>query len=142
MIPDVSAVGATTAAQQSTLGGLDSQAFLKLLTAQMRFQNPMAPTDSSAMMQQTATFAQVESLQQIANSQQQMLTSNLATVAADLVGRHVDAERADGTKLAGTVDAVRFTAGGPVLSVGDDEIGLAAITRVSTAAPQASPASA
>jgi flagellar basal-body rod modification protein FlgD len=102
----------------------------------------MAPTDSSAMMQQTATFAQVESLQQIANSQQQMLTSNLATVAADLVGRHVDAERADGTKLAGTVDAVRFTAGGPVLSVGDDEIGLAAITRVSTAAPQASPASA
>lgn len=142
MIPDVSAVGATTATQQSTLGGLDSDAFLKLLVAQMRFQNPLAPTDTSTMMQQTASFAQVESLQQIASAQQQMLSSNLAGLASDLVGRHVTAERDDGTTLEGMVDSVRYTAGGPVLSVGDDEIGLAAITRVSAAAPQQPPASA
>jgi flagellar basal-body rod modification protein FlgD len=142
MIPDVSAVGATAATQQSTLGGLDSDAFLKLLVAQMRFQNPLAPTDTSTMMQQTASFAQVESLQQIASAQQQMLSSNLAAAASNLVGRHVTAERDDGTTLEGTVDSVRYTSGGPVLSIGDDEIGLTAITRVSAAAPQQAPASA
>jgi flagellar basal-body rod modification protein FlgD len=142
MIPDVSAVGATVATQQSTLGGLDSDAFLKLLVAQMRFQNPLAPTDTSTMMQQTASFAQVESLQQIASAQQQMLSSNLAAAASNLVGRHVTAERDDGTTLEGTVDSVRYTSGGPVLSIGDDEIGLTAITRVSAAAPQQAPASA
>lgn len=142
MIPDVPAVGATAATQQSTLGGLDSDAFLKLLVAQMRFQNPLAPTDTSTMMQQTASFAQVESLQQIASAQQQMLSSNLAAAASNLVGRHVTAERDDGTTLEGTVDSVRYTSGGPVLSIGDDEIGLTAITRVSAAAPQHAPASA
>lgn len=141
MIPDVSAVSSSAAAQ-SSLGGLDSDAFLKLLVAQMRFQDPLSPTDTSAMMAQTAQFAQVERLQEIAKAQQQLLSSQLAAVASDLVGRHVTATQPDGTTLEGQVDAVRYTADGPVLSVGDRDVALTAITRVSAAASQQPPASA
>lgn len=142
MIPQVSGASPTAAAgQQATLGGLDSQAFLELLVAQMKYQNPLAPTDSSAMMQQTAQFAQVESLQQIANTQQQLLSMQMATAGGDLVGRHVTATQADGTTIEGTVDSIRYTADGPVLSIGQKEVGLTAITSVSAAAPQQPPAS-
>ena len=34
--------------------------FMKLLVAQMRYQDPSNPVDSSQMMAQTATFSQVE----------------------------------------------------------------------------------
>jgi flagellar basal-body rod modification protein FlgD len=142
---DTSAVGPTSAVpstSSASLGGLDSDAFLKLLVAQMKFQDPMAPTDTSAMMQQTATFAQVERLQEIATVQQQMLTSQLGAHASSLVGRHVTAEQPDGTTVEGLVDAVRYTADGPVLSIGDDDVTLTAITRVSSAAQQPSSASA
>lgn len=133
MFGTVSPVGATTPASQTTLGGLGSDAFLQLLVAQMRFQDPLSPTDTSTMMQQTAAFAQVERLQEIAAAQQQMLSSQLAAVAGDLVGRHVTAQRPDGSSLAGTVDAVRYTADGPVLAIGDDEVAVSAITGVSSA---------
>ncbi|HSK97487.1 MAG TPA: flagellar hook capping FlgD N-terminal domain-containing protein [Euzebyales bacterium] len=141
MIPQVSAASAAAAGQQATLGGLDSQAFLELLVAQMKYQNPLAPTDSTAMMQQTAQFAQVESLQQIAKTQQQLLNMQMATAGGDLVGRHVTATKADGTAIEGTVDSVRYTANGPVLSVGDAQIGLTSVTSVSAVAPQQPPAS-
>lgn len=143
MFGNVSAVSAQPPTGTTTLGGLDSDAFLQLLVAQMRFQNPLSPTDTSTMMQQTAAFAQVERLQEIATAQQQMLGTHLASVASDLVGRHVTAERPDGTSVSGAVDAVRYTQAGPVLSVGDEELALSAITSVSsTADPQSEPASA
>ncbi|HSK98197.1 MAG TPA: flagellar hook capping FlgD N-terminal domain-containing protein [Euzebyales bacterium] len=141
MTLDVSAVAPSSTASEPSLGGLDSDAFLKLLTAQMRFQDPLSPTDTSTMMQQTATFAQVERLQEIASVQQQMLTSQLASHASNLVGQQITAEQPDGTTVEGKVDAVRFTADGPVLSIGDDEVTLTAITRVSSAAEQSSTAS-
>lgn len=138
MTTDVSAIAASSAAQstaaQSALGGLDSDAFLKLLVAQMKFQDPLSPTDTSTMMQQTASFAQVERLQEIAGAQQQMLSSQLAAHASGLVGQHITAQRADGTAIEGKVDSVRYTADGPVLSVGADEVSLTAITGVSSAA--------
>ena len=143
MFGNVSAVGSPTAPAQSGLGSLDSEVFLKLLTAQMRFQDPLAPTDSSAMMQQTAAFTQVERLQEIASAQQQLLSTQMAAIAGDLVGRDVTAENPDGTTVEGTVDSVRYTADGPVLSVGEHEVALHAITSVSSAADgQSSSASA
>ena len=48
---------------------LDKDAFLKLMVAQLKYQNPMSPTDPSAMMAQTAQFTMVESLQAISQSQ-------------------------------------------------------------------------
>ncbi len=144
MFPSVSAAPAAGAQPQNAIGRLDTDTFLKLLVAQMRFQNPLSPTDPSSMLQQTAAFTQVERLQQVADVQEQLLRTQLAASAGDMVGRHVTAEQPDGSTVSGVVDAVRYTADGPVLQVGDDELSLTSITRVSTAAPSqpTSPASA
>lgn len=115
--------------------GMDSTAFLKLLVAQLRYQNPMAPSDPSAMLQQTSALRQVESLNQISRAQEQMVAMQQASMAAGLVGRHVTAVGLDGSAVAGTVDAVRFTAAGPLLVIGDREVPFDATAQISAAAP-------
>ena len=107
-----------------SLGGLDSEAFLKLLVAQMRYQNPMAPTDGSAMLQQTAQFTQVETLKALATAQKELLSYQQAAMASSLVGKEVTAVKDDGTEVTAVVEAMRFTREGPVLRMGDLEIPL------------------
>lgn len=122
------------------LAGLDGHAFLKLLVAQLRYQNPMAPSDPAAMLQQTAQLRQVETLQQVAASQQQFARMQEASMAAGLVGKQVDAVDAGGGAVSGTVDGVRFSAGGPVLLLGGREVAFTDILGIA-AAPQPASAS-
>lgn len=135
-IPSTGGVGGTTPATQSQsvgqtgLGQLDSNAFLKLLVAQLRYQNPMSPSDPSAMLGQTAQFTQVETLQALAKTQAQLATLSQTGMAAGLVGREVAAVTPEGTTLTGTVEAVRFQTTGPVLLVGGREVGLAQVSEV------------
>lgn len=65
------AASATTAAQTTSA---DYQMFLKMMTAQIRNQDPLNPMDSTAYATQLATFSGVE--QQVQTNQ---LLSNLAT---------------------------------------------------------------
>jgi flagellar basal-body rod modification protein FlgD len=64
--------GASTAAPTQAATSVDrpdqmgKDVFLKLLVAQMKYQDPSNPASSSEMMAQTATFAQVEKLDLLA----------------------------------------------------------------------------
>ncbi len=130
---DVTGVNAAAAAPAGTttgLGKLDSEAFLKLLVAQLRYQNPLEPTDPSAMLGQTAQFTQVETLQQLAQVSAQLAGLSQSSMAAGMVGKEISSVSADGATLTGRVDAVRFSASGPVLLVGGAEVPLAAVSEV------------
>jgi flagellar basal-body rod modification protein FlgD len=129
-------IAGTSATANAGLGGLDSTAFLKLLVAQLRYQHPLSPSDPSAMLQQTASFTQVETLQQLAKAQQQILVLQQTAMAADLIGKDVSATAADGTELRGTVDAVRFNATGPVLLVGGSQVPLNGALEIRSRVPQ------
>lgn len=118
----VAAAATPTAAPASPLADLGSDAFLKLLVAQLKYQDPMAPSDSAAMLQQTAQFTQIETLQQVASVQQQLMGLQQTAMASALVGREVSATTQDGHELTGVVDGVRFTEDGPLLLIGDDAV--------------------
>lgn len=134
---DVAGIGATQQAQTQNkssadvFGDMGSEAFLKLLVTQMRYQNPMSPSDPSAMMGQIASYAQVEALQSLRQGQAATATLTEARMATDMIGSVVDAADATGTTVSGTVVAARFTADGPVLVLDNGgEMTLSAITRV------------
>lgn len=114
----------------TSLGGLGSEAFLQLLVAQLRYQNPMEPTDGTQFLQQTAQFTQVETLQQLAESQQALMNLTQFSLAVGLTGKTVDALAADGSTITGEVSGVRFTAGGPELEVGDQWVPISNIVEV------------
>jgi Flagellar hook capping protein - N-terminal region len=63
--------------------------FLKLLVAQMKYQNPLAPKDGSEFLTQTAQFTQLETLQRIEKSQEALAQSTQMLAAASMVGRPV-----------------------------------------------------
>src|SRR6056297_1531512 len=75
---------------EAALTGMDT--FLRLLTAQLRNQDPLSPMEGTAFAQQLATFSNVE--QQIKTGQRleeiaESLSHTRFTDAAGLVGREV-----------------------------------------------------
>ena len=113
----VSSATQTQAAQSSSanvFSSMDGDAFLQLLVAQMRYQNPMSPSDPTAMMGQIAQFAQVEALNKIQAGQSSDSLMGAARMATEMVGKTITAT--DGTTTeTGKVTAARFTADGPIL---------------------------
>jgi flagellar basal-body rod modification protein FlgD len=117
MIEGINGAAAQAVQTNGGLGQLDSDAFLKLLVAQMRYQNPLAPTDASAMLEQTAQFTSVETLQAISETNQALLGFQQTTMALGVVGKQVNAFTNDGSQVSGMVETVRFTADGPILEL-------------------------
>ncbi|WP_026421636.1 flagellar hook assembly protein FlgD [Actinokineospora inagensis] len=128
-----SQTGSTTTTS-STSGGanaltsLDSQAFLKLLVAQLRYQDPDNPTDPTQFMSQTATLTQVQKLTDLTNAETSMLTSSLSAQASNLVGKTVSYKtKVDGDTMTGTVTAATFGAS-PTVRIGNTDVPLSMVT--------------
>ncbi|MFC6288134.1 flagellar hook capping FlgD N-terminal domain-containing protein [Nocardioides sp. GCM10027113] len=116
----------------------DKQMFLELLVAQLRYQDPLNPTDSGEFLAQSAQFTALEKMQEVAEATTAMLGVQMAFGASSLVGRHVSWTGEDGQPLSGTVAGVTFGASGPVLDVDGTDVPLASVVSV-TASPSASP---
>lgn len=114
----------------TALGGLGSDGFLQLMVAQLRYQNPMNPSDPTSMMMQTAQLAQLDAVQQLASLQRRDLGLQNAVAAAGLVGADVSALATDGSTVQGVVDAVRYTTLGPILDIGGQEVPFDQVTEV------------
>lgn len=71
----------------------DSDMFMRLMIAQLQNQDPSSPADTADFMQQIATMSQVESINQLNVSvnemSQSMLSSQAALQASSMVGRSV-----------------------------------------------------
>lgn len=106
--------------------GLGKDAFLKLLVAQLRYQDPMNPADGAEFMSQTAQFTMVEKLEELTASQRE-------SGAAGLIGREVTFANSEGKPETGVVTGFRASASGPLLRVGDQEVPYSSISEVSQA---------
>lgn len=110
---------------------LGKDAFLKLLVAQLRHQDPLAPSDPGDFMAQTAQFTMVEKLEMLT---EQGETTNRAlglSAASGLIGRNVSWIGEDGETLSGRVDAATSSIDGVNLSVGAQKVPLEAVTGIS-----------
>jgi flagellar basal-body rod modification protein FlgD len=87
---------------------LGKDVFMKLLVAQMRYQDPSKPVDSSQMMSQTAVFSQVEKLEQLVKQNASMLVLQESATAGALVGRTATYTDTTGAAKSGVVSSVRL----------------------------------
>ena len=133
LIP-ISAVGDPTWGRPPTTtqpgDQLGKDAFLKLLVAQLKYQNPMSPSDPNQFMAQTAQFTMVEKLEQLAveSTQQRAYTASLT--ATSLLGRTVTWTGGDGTEQTGLVTGSSFGTAGATLHIGDQRVALDQIRSV------------
>ena len=73
------ALGTKTASVAKSSQTIDQSGFLKLLTTQLKTQDPTAPTDSTQMVQQMATFSQVAGIAEMNQSLKSMKTDVAAS---------------------------------------------------------------
>jgi flagellar basal-body rod modification protein FlgD len=97
-------------ASQPTLG-LDQNAFLKLLVAELRHQDPTKPMDQTELVSQLSALAGVEQAAASNARLLQILDALSVDQATGLIGKRITA--ADGAG-GGTVANVRITTGGVV----------------------------
>lgn len=108
----VDAVGPTTFNTQHaglTPQSVDYQAFLRLLVAQMKNQDPTAPMDSTDYVAQLATFSQVEQSVQINSKLDQILQASTFAQAGSLIGKYIVSPDKE---ISGTVKEVRLYSDG------------------------------
>ncbi len=125
--------GSATGAVSSSGANLDQDAFLKLLVAQLKYQDPSKPVDSAQFMAQTAQFTQVEKMDEMTKATESVLALQQGLAASALVGKTVQYTLADGTTGSGLADSASFGVASqaePTLRVGGKDIPLSSITTV------------
>src|SRR3712207_6685064 len=108
----------------------DKDMFLKLLVAQMKYQDPMNPTDSSEFLSQSAQFTALEKMSTTAEQVTQLVGLQMAFGASSLVGKTVSYPMEDGTSVSGQVSSVKFTSTGPILTVDGVDVEFTDVTSV------------
>ncbi|MGY1815455.1 flagellar hook capping FlgD N-terminal domain-containing protein [Blastococcus sp. SYSU D00820] len=134
MTSPVSGVGVPTVTPTTTVDRPDQSGkdmFLQLLVAQMRYQDPSNPASTTEFMSQTATFTQVEKLEEIAGQNASLLSLQRSLSAGALVGHTVGYTGTDGLAKTGLVTSVRFGGDEPVAVIGNTEVPFGRLTEVS-----------
>lgn len=111
---------------------LDRQAFLELFVAQLKYQDPSSPMDTSAMMAQTTQLSTMESLEEMTSTSREAFALQMRMSASELVGKQVSWTDEDGTTQNGTVSGVSYSGSVPVVLVGDKQISLNSVSFVAT----------
>ena len=111
---------------------LGRDAFLKLLVAQLKYQDPSKPADSAQFLAQTAQFTMVEKLTELATAQQDMVAAQRMVGASNLVGHTITYITTDGQTATGVVTAATISGSSPTLRVGNTDVPLSSVKEVQT----------
>ena len=120
-----------TPARATSNDQLGKDAFLKLLVAQLRYQDPLAPSDPGDFMAQTAQFTTVEKLELLTQQGETTTRALGLSAASGLIGRNVSWIGDDGATVTGRVAAATSSIEGVHLSVVGKKIALEAVTGIS-----------
>jgi flagellar basal-body rod modification protein FlgD len=106
----------TPAATTPSASSLGLQDFIKVLTTQLTYQDPLKPMDNQQFMAQVAQFTALEQSQQMNERMQQLVDNQAALQSIGLIGRTVEISTAAG-RTSGTVTALSLQGEAPVLTL-------------------------
>ncbi len=95
---------------------LDKDAFLQLLVAQMKYQDPLEPTSNTEYISQFATFSELEEMQNMSSAMDLSRASNL--VGQQVIMKVTSESTGETTYEDGKVDYVVYENGKAFLSIG------------------------
>ncbi len=95
--------------------GYDKDAFMQILVAQMKYQDPMEPTSNTEYINQYATFTQVEQLSNMANAMSLSRASEM--VGKTVVVSQTNPDTGKTTEVEGTVDFVTYSGNKAYLNI-------------------------
>lgn len=135
-------IAATSNTAETTAGGtqvvtdgnpgaaLDRDAFLKLLVAQLKYQDPTNPADTSQIMTQSAQLTMVDRLNEMATAFETSNAMSRMSLASSMVGKDVSFLGSDGWPVWARVDGVSIDGDVVTIAAGGYSVPLEAIGAV------------
>lgn len=111
---------------------MTAQDFMQLLIAQLQNQDPTQPMDSAAMVQQTTELGMMQSLSSVQSNTDSSYLLQMQTAAADLIGKTVTYNDANGVSTSGLVSSVSFDGSTPTVTVNGGDIDLSRVLGISS----------
>lgn len=114
----IESIGSVQAEQSSSLQrvGLNQEDFLKILLAQLTFQDPLKPTDNQEFIAQMAQFSALEQSRQANDRMETLLTIQTSDQSLGLLGKTVEIVTPAGNQV-GIVTTIEFAEGVPSLTI-------------------------
>jgi flagellar basal-body rod modification protein FlgD len=111
-----SAISAATAT--SGVNGINLDSFLKIVLAQLTYQDPLKPVDSAQFVTQLAQMTSLQQTVDLTTAVNNVLAVDSATQLISLLGKTVQVATSTGTAI-GKVTDVTFQGGTPQFSITD-----------------------
>lgn len=109
-----------TAQQKRNTGEMGRDEFLKLLVTQLKYQDPLQPTDDKEFIAQMAQFSSLEQMQNLNSSFSSMKAFSL--MGKDIAAAYKDEETGEETMVSGVVEKVKMSSGKVYVQVGDHDV--------------------
>ena len=106
-IPSIDQTG--TALRSTTPSGfsaLSSEDFMRIMFTQLANQDPFAPSDSSALLEQMNSIRSIEANIDLMQRLDALVFENKLSSAANLIGKEVEGLTPEGNRVTGTVVSV------------------------------------
>jgi flagellar basal-body rod modification protein FlgD len=115
----IDAIGAPTDTTQEIPrnAGISQEDFMRILLAQLRFQDPLKPVDNQQFVAQLAQFSSLELNRQQSEKIDQLLSIQAVSQAVGIIGKQVELRTSIGNSSTGNVTAISFQTGEPRLTV-------------------------
>jgi flagellar basal-body rod modification protein FlgD len=125
------APGSSSAASVASSTSMDQDTFLKLLVAQLKYQDPSNPADATQFLSETAQFTVVQKLEALSALDQQVLDTTRSQSAAGLIGKQATYTDVSGTTRSGTVTGTTLGSR-PTLTIDGTDVSFDSVTAVGT----------
>jgi flagellar basal-body rod modification protein FlgD len=90
----------------SRFSEMSSEDFIKIIFTELTNQDPLKPSDSSALLQQMSSIRSIESDVKLTDQLNALVTQNQLSAAGNMIGKFIGGVTADNNRVAGYVVAV------------------------------------
>ncbi len=97
--------------------GITQEDFLRILSTQLSFQDPLKPIDNQQFLAQMAQFSSLEQSRLVGEKIDTLLSLQSASQSVGLIGKTVEVQTASAGTATGEVTTITFSTGQPVLTV-------------------------
>lgn len=107
----------TAASSENRFAELSSSEFIKVLISELSNQDPLKPTDSTALMEQLSSLRNIESQLTLQKSLESLVSQNSIASASGLMGKLVAGLDDQNRTISGLVTGIRVKDGKPILEL-------------------------
>ena len=115
----------------NSLGELDSDEFLQIILSELSNQDPLAPNDTAAILEQLSSIRNIESQVALEDKLDTLVTQNAIASGSQMIGSFVKGLDSLNNTVEGLVESLSVQDGKPILKLaGGDELAADRVTEV------------